>query len=318
MTKSAAPAARLPPAILLMGPTASGKTMAAIAIARRFPVELISVDSAQVFRDMDIGTAKPDAATLAEFPHGLIDLISPEESYSAARFRVDALAAMAAATARGRVPLLVGGTMLYFKALCEGLADLPAADPATRAIIDREAAARGWPALHAELAAVDPATAARLHATDAQRIQRALEVFRLSGQPLSGLIAAGGHAPAPYRLFSIGLVPSERSILHQRIADRFSAMLAAGLEGEVESLCARYRLHGGLPSMRCVGYRQVWEVQNGRAPRSELCDRGIYATRQLAKRQITWIVNSLRPQIVDCLAPELSAKLERLLGQFLD
>ncbi|HRD90555.1 MAG TPA: tRNA (adenosine(37)-N6)-dimethylallyltransferase MiaA [Accumulibacter sp.] len=318
MSASAAPAARLPPAILLLGPTASGKTMAAMAIARSFPVELISVDSAQVFRDMDIGTAKPDAATLAGFPHRLIDLISPEESYSAARFRGDALAAMAEATARGRVPLLVGGTMLYFKALCEGLADLPAADPATRAIIDREAAARGWPALHAELAAVDPSTAARLHTTDAQRIQRALEVFRLSGRPLSALIAAASHAPPPYRMLSIGLVPSERSVLHQRIADRFTAMLAAGLEGEVESLRARYRLHGGLSSMRCVGYRQVWEVQNGIAPRNELRDRGIYATRQLAKRQLTWMANSLRPQIVDCLAPGLSAKLARLLGRFLD
>ena len=318
MRRPAAPAARLPPAILLLGPTASGKTIAAMAIARRFPVELISVDSAQVFRDMNIGTAKPDAATLARFPHRLIDLISPEEHYSAARFRVDALAAMAEATARGRVPLLVGGTMLYFKALCEGLADLPAADPATRAIIDREAAARGWPALHAELAAVDPRTAMRLHPADAQRIQRALEVFRLSGQPLSTLIAASDHAPPPYRLLSIGLLPSERAVLHRRIADRFAAMLAAGLEDEVASLRTRYRLHGGLPSMRCVGYRQVWEVQNGLGPRSELLDRGIHATRQLAKRQITWIANSLRPQIVDCLAPEPSAALARLLGQFLD
>ncbi|MEF8756456.1 MAG: tRNA (adenosine(37)-N6)-dimethylallyltransferase MiaA [Accumulibacter sp.] len=318
MRSPATPVERLPPAILLLGPTASGKTMAAMAIARRFPVELISVDSAQVFRGMDIGTAKPDAATLAEFPHRLIDLISPEESYSAARFRGDALAAMAEATARGRVPLLVGGTMLYFKALCEGLADLPAADPATRAIIDREAAARGWPALHAELAAVDPSTAARLHTTDAQRIQRALEVFRLRGQPLSALIAAASQAPPPYRMLSIGLVPSERSVLHRRIADRFTAMLGAGLEDEVESLRARYRLHGGLSSMRCVGYRQVWEVQNGIAPRNELRDRGIYATRQLAKRQLTWIANSLRPQIVDCLAPDLSDKLERLVDPFMD
>ena len=318
MNASAEPAAQLPPAILLLGPTASGKTTAAIEIARRFPVELISVDSAQVFRGMDIGTAKPDAATLAEFPHHLIDLISPEESYSAARFRVDALAAMAAATMRGRVPLLVGGTMLYFKALCEGLAELPPANPAMRASIDDEAAARGWPALHAELAAIDPVTAARLHSTDAQRIQRALEVFRRSGQPLSALIAAASHASPPYRMLSIGLVPSDRSVLHRRIADRFTAMLAAGLEGEVESLRARYRLHGGLSSMRCVGYRQVWEVQNGVAPRNELRDRGIYATRQLAKRQLTWIANSLRPQIVDCLAPDLSARLERLLDLFID
>jgi tRNA dimethylallyltransferase len=315
---SAEPAAQLPPAILLLGPTASGKTTAAIEIARRFPVELISVDSAQVFRGMDIGTAKPDAATLAEFPHHLIDLISPEESYSAARFRVDALAAMAAATMRGRVPLLVGGTMLYFKALCEGLAELPPANPAMRASIDDEAAARGWPALHAELAAIDPVTAARLHSTDAQRIQRALEVFRLSGQPLSSLLAAGRQVAPPYRLLAIGLVPGERAVLHRRIAERFDAMLAAGLEGEVESLRARYRLHGGLPSMRCVGYRQVWEVLNGLAPRSELRDRSIYASRQLAKRQITWLGNSLRPQLIDCLAADLRGALDRLLGPFLD
>ncbi len=318
MSRSVATPRALPSAILLMGPTASGKTAVAMELSRRFPVELISVDSAQVLRDMDIGTGKPDARTLADFPHHLIDLISPQQAYSAARFRSDALLAMAAISARGRVPLLVGGTMLYFKALVDGLVDLPAADPATRAAIDEEAAACGWPALHAQLAAVDPATAARLPSTDAQRIQRALEVFRLRGQPLSALIAAASQAPPPYRMLSIGLVPSERSVLHRRIADRFTAMLGAGLEDEVESLRARYRLHGGLSSMRCVGYRQVWEVQNGIAPRNELRDRGIYATRQLAKRQLTWMANSLRPQIVDCLAPDLSAKLERLVDPFMD
>ncbi|MBL8393980.1 MAG: tRNA (adenosine(37)-N6)-dimethylallyltransferase MiaA [Candidatus Accumulibacter sp.] len=309
--------APLPPAILLMGPTASGKTMAALELARRFPVDLISVDSAQVFREMDIGTAKPDAATLAQFPHRLIDLISPEAAYSAARFRADALAAMAEVAARGRVPLLVGGTMLYFKALLEGLADLPAADPATRTAIDREAAARGWPALHGELAAVDPITAARLPATDSQRIQRALEVHRLTGRPLSLLLTAGRQTPPPYRFLALGLLPSQRGVLHQRIAERFDHMLAAGLEGEVESLRGKYRLHADLPAMRCVGYRQVWAVQDGRAPRRELRDRGIYATRQLAKRQITWITNSLHPQIIDCLAPALANEVKELVDRHL-
>ncbi|HRF12222.1 MAG: tRNA dimethylallyltransferase [Candidatus Accumulibacter phosphatis] len=314
MSEVAAPPGVLPPAILLMGPTASGKTAVALELSRRFPVELISVDSAQVFRNMDIGTAKPDAATLAEFPHQLIDLISPQEAYSAARFRADALRAMAAVTARGRVPLLVGGSMLYFKALVDGLVDLPAADPATRAAIDRDAAARGWPALHAELAEVDPATAARLQRSDAQRIQRALEVFRLSGRPLSALIMSEEKAAPPYRFVSVGLLPSDRSVLHQRIADRFAAMLAAGLEAEVECLRKTYHLHPHLPSMRCVGYRQVWEVQDGLAPRRELRDRGIYATRQLAKRQITWIGNTLRPQTVDCLSPDLAGQVSRIIG----
>ena len=314
MSEVAAPPGVLPPAILLMGPTASGKTAVALELSRRFPVELISVDSAQVFRNMDIGTAKPDAATLAEFPHQLIDLISPQEAYSAARFRADALRAMAAVTARGRVPLLVGGSMLYFKALVDGLVDLPAADPATRAAIDRDAAARGWPALHAELAEVDPATAARLQRSDAQRIQRALEVFRLSGRPLSALIMSEEKAAPPYRFVSVGLLPSDRSVLHQRIADRFAAMLAAGLEAEVECLRKTYHLHPDLPSMRCVGYRQVWDVQVGLAPRGELCDRGIYASRQLAKRQITWIGNTLQPQKVDCLCPDVLGKASRLVA----
>ena len=317
MSDASSPSA-LPPAILLMGPTASGKTAVAIELSRRFPVELVSVDSAQVFRDMDIGTAKPDATTLAEFPHHLIDLISPEQAYSAARFRADALATMAEIGARGKVPLLVGGTMLYFKALIDGLVDLPSADPATRAVLDREAASRGWPAMHAELARFDPVTAARLHCTDAQRIQRALEVFRLSGRPLSALLADGAQATPRYRFVSIGLLPGDRSVLHQRIAARFDAMLAAGLEGEVETLRHRYSLHANLPSMRCVGYRQVWEVQHGLAARRELRDRGIYATRQLAKRQITWIGNTLRPRLVDCLSAALPAIVAREVGALFD
>jgi tRNA dimethylallyltransferase len=307
----------LPPAILLMGPTASGKTAVAMDLARRFPVEIVSVDSAQIFRGMDIGTAKPDAATLREFPHHLIDLISPEEAYSVARFCSDARAVMSEITARGKVPLLVGGTMLYFKALLEGLADLPEACPATRASIDAQANAVGWPALHAELARVDPETAARLHPTDAQRIQRALEVARLSGRQMSALIAESRARVPAYDFLKIGLLPGERAVLHARIAERFDAMLAAGLENEVERLRAQYRLDARQPSMRCVGYRQVWEVQDGLTPRAEMRDRGIYATRQLAKRQITWLGNTLQPEGFDCLAADLSAQIAKHVGRLI-
>ncbi|MDR2112424.1 MAG: tRNA (adenosine(37)-N6)-dimethylallyltransferase MiaA [Candidatus Accumulibacter sp.] len=274
-------------------------------MAERFPLELVSVDSAQVFRDMDIGTAKPDAAVRQAFPHHLIDLISPREAYSAARFRSDALAAMREITARGKIPLLTGGTMLYYKALLDGLAELPRADPAVRAAIDARAAADGWPAVHAELARVDPATAARLHTTDAQRIQRALEVFHLSGRPMSELIDAGQTQRPPYRFLRLGLLPSRREALHARIAKRFDAMLRAGLEDEVSRLRGKYALSLELPSMRCVGYRQVWQAQDGLIPRNEMRDRGIYATRQLAKRQITWMTNTLKPETFDCLAGDV-------------
>jgi tRNA dimethylallyltransferase len=279
----------LPPALCLIGPTASGKTDLAFAIADRFPVEIVSLDSAQVFIDMDIGTAKPDRETLARYPHHLIDLITPEDRYSAAQFRTDALRVMGEITARGHVPLLVGGTMLYFKALVEGLADLPEADPAVRAAIDAEAAVRGWPALHTELARLDPATAARLAPTDAQRIQRALEVLRLTGKPLGEFWRRQKENTLPFRLQTFALAASERKILHERIAQRFRAMLAAGLVAEVERLRAKYRLSIDLPSMRCVGYRQVWEMLEGRLPAAELEERGIFATRQFAKRQITWL-----------------------------
>ena len=308
---------RLPPAILLMGPTASGKTAIAMALADRFPVELVSVDSAQVFRDMDVGTAKPDHEALARYPHRLIDLISPEESYSAARFRVDALAAMAEITATGKVPLLVGGTMLYFRALLHGLADLPEADAALRAEIDAEAAALGWPALHAKLAGFDPSTAARLHPTDSQRIQRALEICRLSGRPMSELLAASERRGPPYDFLSIGLLPSDRAVLHERIARRFDEMLLAGLDEEVQMLRARYTLDLNLPSMRCVGYRQTWEAQEGIIPHKELRDRGIFATRQLAKRQITWLTNSFTAENYDCLDPALAAKVAARVAGFL-
>ena len=307
-----------PKAILLMGPTASGKTAAALELARHFPIELISVDSAQVFVDMNVGTAKPDAATLAAFPHHLIDLITPEEAYSAARFRNDALACMADIVRRGRFPLLVGGTMLYYKALLEGLAELPAADPAIRAEIDSLAATHGWLAVHAELAHVDPETARRLHPTDSQRLQRALEIYRLSGIPMSALLAQGEKQTPAYDYLALGLLPADRAVLHTRIAARFDEMLAQGLEDEVSALRQRYRLSLELPSMRCVGYRQMWEAQDGRIPRGELRDRGIYATRQLAKRQLTWMKNTLRPELFDSLSTDVLDRLSARVSTFLE
>ena len=279
----------LPPAIALIGPTASGKTDLALALAERFPVEIISLDSAQVFIDMDIGTAKPDKSTLARVPHHLVDMITPEAHYSAAQFCRDARRIMADIHARNRIPLLTGGTMLYFKALTQGLADLPEADPATRAAIDAEAARRGWPALHADLAALDPDTAARLAPNDAQRIQRALEVLRLTGKPLGTFWHRQQPQALPCRLLTFALATPERQVLHARIARRFEAMLASGLVDEVRTLRQRYRLNLQLPSMRCVGYRQVWEMLEGLMPAGELADRGIFATRQFAKRQITWL-----------------------------
>ena len=295
-----------PPAIFVLGPTASGKTAVAMALAGRLPVEVISVDSAQVYMDMDIGTAKPDAAMLAACPHHLIDIITPEESYSAARFRADALRLMADITARGRVPLLAGGTMLYFKALREGLSDLPPADPQLRRDIEDEARRHGWPALHAQLARLDPQTAARLKPTDAQRIQRALEIVRLTGAPLSASLARRSPEPLPYRVIALALAPSQRSALHERIARRFDAMLAAGLADEVAMLRRKYRLDPGLPSMRCVGYRQAWEYLEGRSDRAALRETGIAATRQLAKRQLTWL-RAMGLPTLDCLRPDLAA-----------
>ena len=307
----------LPPAIFLMGPTASGKTAVSLGLASRLPLEIISVDSAQVFRDMDIGTAKPDSATLESCPHHLIDLISPEESYSAARFRTDALRIMAEITARGRVPLLAGGTMLYFKALREGLSDLPQADAGLRREIDAEAARRGWPALHADLAALDPDAAARLKPTDAQRIQRALEVVRLTGAPLAASLARREAAPLPYRPIQLALLPSDRAVLHQRIAQRFDAMLDAGLIDEVTALRRKYRLHPGLPSMRCVGYRQVWDCLEGTLDRAALREKGVAATRQLAKRQLTWLRSWPETLAFDCLAPDLAEQVTRATAEAL-
>ena len=281
-----------PLAIVLAGPTASGKSAAAMHVARALagtrPVEIISVDSALVYRGMDIGTAKPSAAEQAEVPHHLIDLIDPREAYSAAQFVADAQRLMAEISGRGALPLLVGGTMLYVKALREGLDDMPAADPAVRATLDLRAAAEGWPALHAELARVDPVTAARLKPADAQRIQRALEVWAVTGQPLSSFHKAARTHDAAVRLPLVSLEPVSRAGLHERIAQRFDTMLAAGFIDEVHALRARGDLHTGLPSMRCVGYRQAWEALD-RGDLSGLRETGIAATRQLAKRQLTWL-----------------------------
>lgn len=299
-----------------MGPTASGKTGVAVELVQRLPMEIISVDSALVYRDMDTGTAKPDAETLRIAPHHLINLVDPTESYSAARFREDALQVMSEITARGNVPLLVGGTMLYFRALWKGLSELPQADAALREEIESEARERGWPALHVELAKLDPETAARLKPTDAQRIQRALEVMRLTGKPMSKVLESSRGEALRYRVLPLALVPSDRAVLHQRIADRFAAMLDAGLVDEVEQLRRKYPLKSDLPSMRCVGYRQVWEYLEGEYDRGELLNRGIYATRQLAKRQLTWL-RGMDVIELDCLATDLVSQVETRIRQFL-
>jgi tRNA dimethylallyltransferase len=291
------------PAILLIGPTASGKTALACELADRFPVDIISVDSAMVYRGMDIGTAKPDVATQARYPHALIDLLSPEESYSAARFCADARDAAERSWANGRVPLLTGGTMLYVRALLEGLSAMPAAHPELREQIETEAHLRGWPALHAELARVDANTAARLKPNDSQRIGRALEVYRASGVPMSQWHTQPKPADSPFgHLLQVGLMPSDRAVLHDRIAARFDAMLAAGLVEEVRGLRARHTLSADLPSMRCVGYRQVWEFLETKGKARDLRDKGIAATRQLAKRQMTWMRAMGALELVDPLS----------------
>jgi tRNA dimethylallyltransferase len=322
----AAPEA-LPLHICLAGPTASGKTACALAIARKHACEIISVDSALVYRGMDIGTAKPSAAELAQVPHHLIDIRDPLQAYSAAEFVRDATRLIREIAARGKLPLLVGGTMLYFKALFDGLDDMPAANPAIRAELEAQAAEHGWPALHAELARVDPITAARLAPMDSQRIQRALEVFHISGLPLSHFhasqsatksVANQGDSTRASGLIS--LEPLERSWLHERIAQRFDAMLEQGFIDEVRRLRARGDLNPDLPSMRCVGYRQVWEALDayeasgakGSLPMTELRERGIIATRQLAKRQITWLRSM--PQRCVVAADEAGA-LEAVLRQ---
>ena len=303
-----------PLALCLAGPTASGKSAVALALARVLPLEIISVDSALVYRGMDIGTAKPSAAERAEVPHHLIDILDPSEAYSAARFVAEATRLVAQIRARGRLPLLVGGTMLYFKALRDGLHAMPGADPALRTSIDQRAAAQGWPALHAELARVDPVTAARLAPNDAQRIQRALEVWQLSGRALSDWhrdeTASARPAAADWPLVS--LEPASRAWLHARIAQRFGSMLQDGLLAEVQALRARADLHPGLPAMRCVGYRQAWAaLEQGLAEGWQ--DAAIAATRQLAKRQLTWLRSMPSRHVIACDAVDAPARALQLL-----
>ncbi|MBK1682634.1 tRNA (adenosine(37)-N6)-dimethylallyltransferase MiaA [Rhodoferax fermentans] len=322
--------AALPPYLALVGPTAAGKTAAALAIAQQHPVEIISIDSALVYRGMDIGTAKPSAAELAAAPHHLINIRDPLHAYSAAEFVADASQLIHDIHTRGKLPLLVGGTMLYLKALRQGLDDLPKADAAVRAQIELEAAQHGWPAMHAELAQVDPVTAARLAPGDSQRISRALEVWRLTGQTLASFHTSKKEATSPMDTRATGpngaedaatsmlisLEPLERSWLHLRIAQRFDEMLRQGLLDEVQALRARGDLNPDLPSMRCVGYRQVWEALDGLWPISELRDKGIFATRQLAKRQITWLRSMPERQVVACDTPDALQQVLALANTF--
>jgi len=305
--------------ICLAGPTASGKSAASMALAQRWPVEIIVMDSATIYRGMDIGTAKPTAEERARVPHHLLDIRDPAQSYSAAEFARDAAALARDIRARGRIPLLCGGTMLYYKALREGLNDLPEADPAIRRQLDAEALARGWPALHAELARVDPATAARLAPNDSQRLQRALEIWRGSGRPMSAWLAQPPEPVLPgWRFETISLEPSDRSVLHARIAQRYRAMIGAGLLDEVRALHARADLHPGLPSIRCVGYRQLWDHLDGRIALDQAIEQAIAATRQLAKRQITWLRSLPRRTSVDCLSDRAVEQVAARCEQALD
>ncbi|MFA0966913.1 tRNA (adenosine(37)-N6)-dimethylallyltransferase MiaA [Pseudomonas amygdali] len=314
----------LPPAIFLMGPTAAGKTDLAIELSKVLPCELISVDSALVYRGMDIGTAKPSKAQLAEYPHRLIDILDPAQSYSAADFRSDALAAMAEITARGNIPLLVGGTMLYFKALLHGLADMPAADAQVRAQLEADAQAYGWQSLHDQLAVVNPVSAARIHPNDPQRLIRALEVYRVSGMSMtahreqqtaqSTEAAASGRQQLPYTVANLAIAPADRKVLHQRIALRFEQMLDQGFLDEVLALRSRGDLHSGLPSIRAVGYRQVWDHLDGKLTRDEMQERGIIATRQLAKRQFTWLRSWEDLHWLDSLASDNLSRALKYLG----
>ena len=307
----------LPPAIFLMGPTASGKTTLAATLVKRFPLDIISVDSALVYRGMDIGTAKPDAGLLAQAPHRLLDIRDPAEAYSAAEFRDDALAAMAAISAQGRIPLLTGGTFLYFRALERGLSELPAADPVVRARLEDEAGRIGWQGMHARLAEIDPEAARRIHANDPQRIQRALEVFALSGRPISEIHQQKQGDEIPFRVLKLALLPPDRAVLHAQIEQRFEQMLAAGLVDEVRALFSRGDLSAELPSMRAVGYRQVWAYLAGEIGYDAMIEQAIVATRQYAKRQLTWLRSETGLQswaAGDPLTPDrVTACLERWL-----
>ncbi|TXI41795.1 MAG: tRNA (adenosine(37)-N6)-dimethylallyltransferase MiaA [Nitrosomonas sp.] len=312
------PAINLPPAIFLMGPTASGKSQIALDIATHFPVEIVSVDSAQVYRFMDVGTAKPGQTVLSQTPHHLIDIINPDQQDSAAQFRVDALNIMKTITQRNKIPLLVGGTMLYFRALQEGLSELPSADANLRLSIERMGKESGWPAMHRKLEELDPETAIRIKPADSQRIQRALEICYLAQQPLSELLKNPKAADFPYRTINIALIPKERSLLHARIATRFEAMLHSGLINEVQSIRQRFpALSDQSPSMRCVGYRQTCLYLNGEINVAELFDKGTAATRQLAKRQLTWLRN-MKTQVIhefDCLSNNTGTHIYHLLQQ---
>lgn len=325
MSKTMSNLAIRPPAIFLMGPTASGKTNAAIHLLSKLPVEIISVDSALVFNDMDIGTAKPDAKTLAFAPHHLINITAPTHAYSAANFSRDAKQLMADITQRGKVPLLVGGTMLYFKALEEGLSGLPEANALIREEIDQEANEHGWPAMHKKLFDIDPITAARLAPNDTQRIQRALEVYAISGMTMSALFKAQTQSIFPYQLLKIALLPNDRQVLHSRIATRFKEMLADGLLDEVRQLLIKYpSLTPDTTSMRCVGYRQSLDYLAGKYDGAaqhkdlELLERGIFATRQLAKRQLTWLRNMPDITAFDCLESALHCQIESHVINHLD
>jgi tRNA dimethylallyltransferase len=305
----AADMTQLPKVIAIMGPTASGKTAAALEIAKHIPSEIISVDSALVYRQMDIGTAKPSSAELAAAPHHLINIIDPSEAYSVAQFLIDTKRLVGEIHARNKLPILVGGTMMYFKALINGIDDLPAADPAIRATLDAEALRIGVPGLHARLATLDAITAARLKPNDSQRIQRALEIITITGQPMSSLLAQQAKAEPTFDMLSLSLEPSERSALHQRIVRRFDIMLEQGFLDEVRQLRQRGDLHPDLPSMRCVGYRQAWEHLDGTRSYDEMRELGIIATRQLAKRQITWLRSIPERIIIDCLGTNPNAEI---------
>ncbi|MFQ3231997.1 MAG: tRNA dimethylallyltransferase [Reinekea sp.] len=278
----------LPPALFLMGPTASGKTDLAIELCENLPCEIISVDSALIYRGMDIGTAKPNSAELKKAPHMLIDILDPAQSYSVAEFRKDALLAMENITARGNIPLLVGGTMMYFKALIDGLSPLPESDQSVRKVIQAKAEESGWQALHQQLAQIDPTSAKRIHPNDPQRLIRALEVYQLTDRSMTDLMATKS-APIPYNVKQFCIAPDDRKVLHQRIAQRFQLMVDAGFQAEVEKLKNRGDLHLNLPSIRCVGYRQMWQYLDGDCDFNEMCEKSIAATRQLAKRQLTWL-----------------------------
>lgn len=306
------------PAVLcLAGPTASGKSAASLALAQRWPVEIINVDSATIYRGMDIGTAKPDPDEQARVRHHLLDIRDPSESYSAAAFRTDALALIEQISDRHHIPILCGGTMLYYKALREGLSSLPEADPSIRLDIDAEAQRHGWPAMHAQLAMFDPETAQRLEPNDSQRIQRAIEVFRSSGKPMSYWLTHPARDPVPDIDFvTVSLEPSDRLLLHQRIAQRYHAMIEHGLVNEVTALYERGDLHPGLPSMRCVGYRQIWEHLDGQYTLDQAIDRAIAATRQLAKRQLTWLRAQPARYRVDCLSPDAVDQVINTFNQY--